>query len=219
MQPRVVKEMVDVLVSPFYLIFKLSVKLGKIPTAWKLANVGAIYKNKDSKHSPENFRPISLTSIACKILESIIREAILAYLRDNSLLSDKQVGFLVGRSTVLQLLRVIDRWTEILDKGGFIDAIFCDFKKAFDTVPHNRLMDLLSYYGIGDPVFPCISDFLKDRKQHITVNGSKSKVFDVLSGVPQGEGSVLGPVIFVIYINSMLAKSGSSERYIYMQMI
>ena len=78
MHPRVVKEMVDVLVSPFYLIFKLSVKLGRIPTTWKLANMSAIYKNKGSKHSPENFRPISLISIACKILESIIREAILA---------------------------------------------------------------------------------------------------------------------------------------------
>ena len=179
MHPRVVKEMIDVLVSPFHLIFKLSVKLGTIPSAWKLTNVSAIYKNKGNKHSRENFRPISLTSIACKILELIMREAILAYLKDNSLLSDKQFGFLGGRSTVLQLLRVIDRWTEILDKGGFIDVIFCDFKKAFDTVPHNRLMDLLSYYGIKDPVFSWISDFLTDRKQHVTVNSSKSKVFDV----------------------------------------
>ena len=87
MHPSVMKEMVDVLVSPFYLIFKLSIKLGKIPMPRKLANGSAIYKNKGSKHSPENFRPISLTSIACKILESIIREAILAYLKDNSLLS------------------------------------------------------------------------------------------------------------------------------------
>ena len=199
MHPRVVKEMVDVLVSPFYLIFKLSVKLGKIPTAWKLANVSAIYKNKGSKHSPENFRPISLTRIARKILKSLIREVILAYLKDNSLLSDKQFGFLGGRSTVLQLLRVIDRWTDILDKGGFIDVIFCDFKKAFDTVLHNRLMELLSsYYEIKDPVFSWISDFLTDRKQHVTANGSKSTVFDVSSGVPRG--SVLGPVIFVTYI-------------------
>ena len=80
-------------------------------------------------------------------------------------------------------------------------------------MPHNRLMELLNYYGIKDPVFSWISDFLTDRKQHVTVNGSKSKVFDVSSGVPQG--SVLGPVIFVIYINSMLAKSGSSDLYLY----
>ena len=108
---------------------------------------------------------------------------------------------------------MVGRWTEIFDNGGFIDAIFCDFKKAFGTVSHNRLMDLLSYYGIKNPVFSWIRDFLTDRKQHITVNGSKSKVFDVSSGVPQG--SVLGPVIFVIYINSMLAKSGSSGLYLF----
>ena len=108
---------------------------------------------------------------------------------------------------------MIDRWTEILDNGGFIDAIFCDFKKAFDTVSHIRLMDLLSYYGIKDPVFSWIRDFLTDKEQHVTVNGSKSKVFDVSPGVPQG--SVLGPVIFVIYTNSMLAKSGRSDLYLY----
>ena len=108
MHPRVVKEMADVLVNPFYLILQLTIKLSKIPTAWKLANVSAIYKNEGSKHCTENFRPISLTRIACKMLESIIREAILAYLKDNSLQSDKQFGFLGGQSTVLQLLRVTD---------------------------------------------------------------------------------------------------------------
>ena len=174
MHPHVMKELVEVLVNPLYLIFQLSIKLGKIPTAWKLANVSAIYKNIGSKHCPENFRPISRTSIACKILESIIREAILAYIKDNPILSDKQFGFLSGRSIVLQLLRVIDRWTEILDNGGVIDAIFCDFKKAFDTVPHNRLMDLLSYYGIKKSGI-ILGTRLLDM-QETTRNGKRIKI-------------------------------------------
>ena len=173
MHPRVVKEVAQMLIDPFFIIYQLSIKLGKIPKAWKLATVSAIFKNKGCKHNPENFRPISLTSIACKMLESIIRDSVLAYLKANAILSDKQFGFLGGRSTVLQLLRVIDSWTEILDNGGIIDTIYCDFQKAFDTVPHNRLLDLVEHYGIKDPILSWVRDFLSNRKQQVSVNGAK----------------------------------------------
>ena len=116
------------------------------PSAWKLATVTGIFKNKGNKHDPSNYRPISLTSIACRILESI---SIMGYLKTNSILSDKQFGFLGGRSTILQLLIAMDEWTEILDRGGAIDVIYCDFQKAFDTVAHNRLMDVLCHYNKG----------------------------------------------------------------------
>ena len=111
------------------MIFNLTIKHSKIPAAWKLASITAIYKNKGSKHSAGNYRLISLTSIACKIMESFIRDSMLNYLKANDILSNEQFGFLRGRSTVLQLLKVVDKWTEIMDKGGVIDVIYCDFKK------------------------------------------------------------------------------------------
>ena len=115
-----------------------------------------------------------------------------------------------GRSTILQLLKVVDKLSEILDRGGAVDVIYCDIMKAFDTVPHQRLTELLIHYRIGDPILSWIKSFLSNRKQRVIVNGCKLKVFDVISGVPQG--SVLGPTLF---INSLVDKAGTANLFIY----
>ena len=133
----------------------------------------------------ENYRPISLSRIACKMLESIIRDSIITYLMANKILTAKQFGFLRGRSTILQLLNVVDKLTELLDNGGDIDKMFCDIMKAFDTVPHQRLMEELMHSGLEDPILAWINDFISFRKQQEYVNGCKSKYFDVILGVPQ----------------------------------
>jgi hypothetical protein len=210
--PRVLHELRHVLVRPLYRIFETSVRTGKVPAAWKKASITAIHK-KGSKHVAGNYRPVSLTSIVCKLLEAIVRDALIAHMKLNGLISKKQFGFLSGRSTVLQLLQVIDKWTDILDRGGCVDVIYCDFMKAFDTVPHRRLIAVLQYYGIDDPALSWIQDFLSERKQKVMVCGESSPWYNVLSGIPQG--SVLGPVLFVIYINTMVEQDFKSDLYMY----
>ena len=168
--PRVLRELYDSIHVPLAEVISSSLDTGELPTDWKDAHISAIYK-KGPKKKAENYRPVSLTSIVVKIAESIIREEIIRHMRQNKLLSNKQFGFLRGRSTVLQLLVVLDKWTEILDQGGVIDVIYCDFMKAFDKGPHNRLLHKLQSYGISGKVLNWIRAFLLNRRQRVRVQG------------------------------------------------
>ena len=145
--PRVLYEAREMLCLPLSLLFIQSLKTGILPTDWKVANITAIHK-KGSKTDPGNYRPVSLTSIVCKLMETLIRDSLVNYMNNNNYFSNKQFGFISGRSTVLQLIQILDSWTEILDRGGCVDVVYCDFMKAFDKVPHRRLLQVLKYYGI-----------------------------------------------------------------------
>jgi len=192
--PRVLKECATELAKPLTILFRNTLQEGHIPYDWREACVIPIYK-KGSRTDAANYCPISLTSIICKIMEKLIRHALLQHMISEEILSDYQHGFVMGRSCTTQPLQVIDKWTEILDEGGAVDVIFLDLAKAFDTVPHQRLLNKLSGYGVGGRFLEWIKQFLTDRRQKVKVGQAESVRSDVLSEVLQG--SVLGPVLFV----------------------
>ena len=198
--PKLLKECAEIIAIPLYLIFSKSLESGVVPADWKLANVSPIHK-KGSRAMASNYRPVSLTCLASKLMESIIRDAMVRHLLENDLCTTAQHGFTNGRSCLTNLLETFESWTEDVDKGYSVDVIFLDFQKAFDKVPKKRLLQKLSAYGIEGKVLCWIEDFLSDRRMRIMVRGEYSEWVDVISGVPQG--SVLRPILFLIYVNDI----------------
>ena len=181
-------------------LFNLSIQSGCFPVLWKMSNVVPVPKSNDHSN-PSNYRPISLLPILSKLLEHHIHFLISEYLSLFHPISNDQWGFQAGKSTVSALLATTYTWFQQLESGGEICAIFFDIKKAFDTVPHRALLVKLKQLNLNPTLIRWICSYLMGRKQKVVVEGETSEPIHVVSGVPQG--SVLGPLLFIIYIDSI----------------
>jgi hypothetical protein len=198
--PRLLKELRYLLADPLRNLFEKSLESCTVPKDWKLATVTPIYK-KGPKSEPSNYRPVSLTSIPCKVMESIIKDKLMAHLQSENLIKQSQHGFMEGRSCATNLLMFHDELTKAIDAGIPADIFFLDFAKAFDKVPKERLIIKLEAKGVQGKVKEWIHEWLTGRTQRVVIGDQSSEESEVDSSVPQV--TILGPPLFTIHIDDI----------------
>ena len=198
------KEIIHVIAEPLAYIFNKSIESGFFPDLLKIAKVTPVFK-KNNPHEITNYRPISILPSISKILEKIIYNRLYSFLNIHNFFNPNQYGFRKGHSTDLALVQIFDKIANAISKKEHTIGIFLDLSKAFDTLNHNILCSKLSSYGVRGSALLWFTNYLSNRKQYVTFNGINSQSLPIKCGVPQG--SILGPLLFLIYINDIINTS------------